>query len=152
MIFFTITYKNILFIVWTFIFLFFILNTYGNLKDIYVFIIISTIPISIIGEEVMQLLGQTYSVVVAVGYLGGLIQWVVIIGGLMDKFLPKINFNIKITTLIITNTYIFITGIFGFILSLILMEKHIISSIIYNMSLALVVCSIGIKILYLEKK
>ena len=88
-------YKKILFLILTFIFLFFALDTYGNLKDLYFFIMISTIPISTIGEEIMQLLGQTYLVVIIIGYIGGLIQWVIIVGGLMDKFLPKINFNIK---------------------------------------------------------
>ena len=51
--------------------------------------------IDISTEEIMQLLGQTYPVVIIIGYIGGLIQWVIIVGGLMDKFLPKINFNIK---------------------------------------------------------
>jgi aspartate carbamoyltransferase catalytic subunit len=126
--------------------------TYGSLKDIYLFIIISTLPISIIGEEIMQVFGQTYPIVVSIGYLGGLIQWVLIVGGLIDRFLPKINFNIKISTLIITNRYIFILGFFGFFLSIITIQKYYISSIVYNISLALVVCTIGIKILYLEKK
>lgn len=149
---FTMKYKKILFLIWTFIFLFFTLDTYENLKGLYSFIIISTIPISIIGEEIMQLFGQTYPVVIIIGYTGGLIQWVITVGGLMDKFLPKINFNINIYTLIVINKYIFTTGVFGFILSLILIQKYYISSMIYNLSLALVICSIGIKILYLEKK
>jgi hypothetical protein len=50
------------------------------------------------------------------------------------------------------NLYLFCLGVFGLILSGLVAIDYQISSIVYNISLALVVCSIGIKILFLEKK
>ena len=144
------TYKTVLFILWSLLSLYVVLTQ--HYKDIYVLLILNSFPISIISSYIIDIFHQPFVLVIFIGYIGGLVQWVVIIGGLMDKFLPKINFNIKIDFLIKVNNYIFIIGLCGFILSLITIQNGYISAIIYNISLAIVVCSIGVKILFLEKR
>ncbi len=151
---FKMTYKNILFILWTLVFLYIVLITYGSLKDIYFLLIIINLPISLIGTYIIDTFQQNYILIIIIGYISGLIQWVFLVGGLMDRFLPKINFNfnLKISLLTTINKYIFVMGLFGFILSLVTIQQYLISAVIYNISLAFVVSSIGIKVLFLEKK
>lgn len=144
------TYKNILFVVWTFAFAYICLM-YEDLKDIYVLLTIINIPISIISTYLIDAFQQDYAMTIIIGYISGLIQWVILLGGLMDRFLPKISFNVKMSRLIMINDYIFLIGLFGFILSLLTIQRYHISTITYNISLAFVVSSIGVKILFLDK-
>ena len=146
---FNIKYRKILFLIWTFAFLFFATN--ADFKDFYLFVIAFSLPISIVSEEIMQLLGQSYLIVAVLGYIGGFIQWVVVVGGIMDKFLPKIAFGLKMETMKAINNTIFVAGVFGFVLSAITIQNAFVNAVFYSVSLALVVCSIGIKVLFLDK-
>lgn len=143
----SIQYKTILFITWSLVFAYLAITM--HFKDVYVLSTLINFPTSIITSYILD--SFEGNLLLLLCYFSGLIHWTLIIGTLMDKFIPNISFNIKIITLIKGNEYLFIIGLLGFLLSAVVISNGYISEIIFNIALALTVSSIGIKILLLDK-
>ena len=143
----SIQYKTILFIIWSLVFAY--VATTMHFKDVYVLSTLINFPTSIIISYIIDFFEGNLLLLLC--YLSGLIQWTLIIGTTMDKFIPNVNFNIQVITLIKLNKYLFILGLLGLLLSAVVINNGYISEITYNIALALTVSSIGIKILFLDK-
>ena len=144
-----IKYKLVFFILWS-LFSFTIALT-SSLKDIYLLFALVSFPFSLVSFYIIESFNASSLSIVILAYLGGLVQWV-FIGSVMDKFIPKITIVIKNNSLILLNKYLFWLGIFGFILSGLTLHNGYISSIVFNVGLALVLCSIGFKVLFLNEE
>ncbi len=146
----TIKYKTVLFILWSLFSLTITLTS--SLKDMYIFFSLLSFPFSFISFYIIESFNVGTLGIIILAYLGGLIQWVFIIGVLMDKFIPNINISVKNEFLTLLNKYLFTLGVLGIILSGLTIHNGNISSIIFNTALALIVCSIGFKVLFLDKE
>jgi len=120
-----------------------------HIKDIYVLSTLINFPISIISSLIIDYTNG--KLLILLSYATGLVQWVFIIGNIFDKYIPKIDFDIKIKFLLNIIKILFIFSFFGLLLSAIVIKNGYISSVIYNISLALAVFSIGFKILFIKK-
>ncbi|SFP74236.1 hypothetical protein SAMN05216234_13717 [Hydrogenimonas thermophila] len=85
------SYRVWLFIFWNLYVLFIFLFFSNDIKGMYIFMVIGSLPISFISERIIQFLDLSIIFGFIIFYIFGAIQWGVFIGGLIDKFISNIN-------------------------------------------------------------
>ncbi len=120
-----------------------------SMKDIYVLSMVVNFPSSfLITFASHNLHSLSFFPLV---YITGFVQWVLIVGSLLDTFIPNIRFSLSIDFLRRAVKYMFMASIFGLLLSAAIIPNGYMSSIVYNVSLAIAVSSIGLKVLFLDE-
>jgi len=133
-------YRAILFWTWSTVFLWIVASSWHDIKGGYLLLIVSTFPLSIFTQSLPHGAFELLS------YLAGLIIWVWVIGGLLDRFVPPVTIRLTPKWLHRISVTAFILALPGFIVSLFALSSPFWSTVSYNIAIALIVTGIGMEI------
>ena len=133
-------YRTILFWVWSAVFLWIVASSWHDIKGGYLLLILSTFPLSIFTQSLPRGAFELLS------YLGGLIVWVWVIGGLLDRFVPPMTIWPSQKLLHDVSITAFMLALLGFVASLLTLSSSFWSTITYNAAIALIITGIGLEL------
>jgi len=133
-------YRTILFWTWSTMFLWIIASSWHDIKGEYLLLIVSTFPLSIFTQSLPRGAFELLS------YLAGLIVWVWVIGGLLDRLVPPVTIRLSPKWLHRISVTAFILALPGFVVSLFALSSPFWSTVSYNIAIALIVTGIGLEV------
>ena len=137
------TYRLLLLFAWLGFVLY--LAVYGDTKGFYLFAFFGSLPLS---YPVSLLYSLPLPVILSLFVLTGVIHWGLIVGPLLDRFLPQPSFIVSKNFITVSLRFLFLLGIVSFLISLVTISRAFTSTIAFNIGLGLTVSSIGLKILF----
>ena len=137
------TYQLLLLFAWLGFVLY--LSVYGDTKGFYVFAFFGSLPLSF---PVSAIHGVPMPIILSLFVLTGIVQWGLIVGPLLDRFLPQPSLTVSIHFITVSLRFLFLLGIVSFLISLATISRGFTSTIAFNIGLGLTASSIGLKILF----
>ena len=141
------TYQLLLLFAWSGFVLY--LATCMDTKGFYLFAFLGSLPLSF---PVSVIHGLPMSIILSLFVLMGIIQWSLIVGPLLDRFLPQPSLTVSKNFMIVSLRFLFLLGIVSFLISLATISRAFASTIAFNIGLGLTISSIGLKILFFSDK
>ena len=147
----TITFRTTYQLLLLFAWLGFVLHlaTYGDTKGFYLFAFFGSFPLS---YPVSLLYNLPLPIILSLFVLMGIVQWGLIVGPLLDRFLPQPSLTVSKNFMIVSLRFLFLLGIVSFLISLATISRAFASTIAFNIGLGLTISSIGLKILFFSDK
>ena len=141
------TYRLLLLFAWMGFVLY--LAVYGDTKGFYLFAFFGSLPMS---YPVSLFYSLPLPVILSLFVLIGIIQWSLIVGSLLDRFLPQPSLTVSKNFITVSLRFLFLLGIVSFLISLVTISRAFASTIAFNIGLGLTISSIGLKILFFPDK